>query len=126
MAVQNVLDEMWAGNRRVQRFTITDEDQAGSPAKDLTGLTIKWALSRIGSGGEFNTTPIVEKTSDNPGEIDLVGPATDGIVDVTLVEADTLTLQGKFYFELEVFDATPEGVVVTTGELTINRNVVNT
>lgn len=124
MAVTSQKDTMWAGNKRVQRFTVTDEDAVGSPAKDLTGFTAKWALSRFNAAGtEFLTTPVVTKTTGGGGIV--ITDATNGILEVTLDVADTSALFGTFYFELEVVDGSSNPLVVATGTLTINKNVMN-
>ncbi len=124
MAEKNLTDEMWAGNRKVQQFTVTDQDAAGVPL-DITSLTLKWALSQIDPDTQiFSTTAILEKVT---GTGIIHTDATNGVAQVTLVEADTKNLTpADYHFELEVFDATPEGVVVAEGTLTINPNVVNT
>ena len=125
MAVTDQAVTMYAGNLRTLRVTVTDEDVVGSPAKDLTGLTVKWALSRQDTSGNFLTTPVLEKKSTTPSEL-TVTDAPGGEFEVYLVPADTAALFGTFYWEAEVFDATPAGVVVATGTLEILRNVVNT
>lgn len=117
-------DEMYAGNKRVLRYTVLDEDN-GNIAFDLSSYTIKWAISRLDQNGNFLTTPVLEKHSTVPGEITVSG-ADNNIASVLLVGADTDDLSGDFYIELEVFDVSLESVVVATGKLTINRNVVNT
>jgi len=126
MVVADQNDVMYAGNRRTFRFTIIDEDDpTPNTPLDLTGLTIRWALSTSAS----DTTPLLEKCSTVAGEIDIVGVATDGVVDVNLLAADTPQedFGGQtFYFELEVVDATSEPVVVATGSLEIRNNIQNT
>lgn len=124
MVTTGLTDTMYANNLRTLRFTVTDEDAGGSPPKDLTSLDLKWALARINSEGAYSTTPVLEKSSDNASEIAKTDP-TNGVCEVYLDPADTLALSGEFYFELEVFDPGGRGVVVSTGTLTINRNVVN-
>lgn len=125
MVQKNQNDEMYANNIRTLRFAVTDAD-ATDPTDplDLTGLVVKWALSRIAPSGQFTTTAIVEKCS-NDGTLTITNP-TGGLCELTLDPADTATLSGKFYHELEVFDSGDNGVVVATGEITILRNVVNT
>ena len=125
MAVTDQAVTMYANNLRTLRITVTDEDSVGSPSKDLTGLVVKWALSRQDTSGNFLTAPILEKRSTTPTEL-TVTDAVNGIFEVYLVPADTAALVGTFYWEAEVFDATPSGVVVATGTLEIVRNVVNT
>lgn len=125
MVNKNQDAEMYAGNKRSLQFTISDEDTTGSPAKDLSGLTVKFALSLMDSSGNFQTTPTVEKTTDNSGEITISGSSNE-IATVVLVPADTSALAGDYYMELEAFDGTPAGIVLATGTLTIIRNVTNT
>lgn len=114
-------DSFYANNARTLVFTITNEDEDGSPALDLTGLTIKWALSRVNSNGVYSTTPVLEKsTSDGITITD----AAAGECEVQLDAADTTSLSGTFYQELEVFSG-GSGTVVAVGTITIKRNVVN-
>jgi len=123
VAVKTNQDEMWAGNKRVLRYTITDEDTSGSPAKDLTGYTAKWAISRFSADGStFNTAPVLEKSS---GSGITITDAANGILEVTIDTGDTSALSGVFYMELELFDSSSNPVVVATGKMTIIRNVVN-
>lgn len=123
MAVKDQVDEMFAGNKRVQRFTITDDDTAGSPPKDLTGLDIKYALSRFDDEGNFLVGPVL--TKDVAGGGIIVTDAVNGVLEVTFLKVDTQALAGDFYFELEAFDGTLESTVLATGTLTIIKNVVN-
>lgn len=127
MATTGLTATMFANNPATLRFTVTDLDTAGSPPKNLTGKVIKWALTKFGQDGSYKTTPLlVEKKTTNGGELTITdGP--NGKCEVYLVPADTVSLAGDFYFELEVFDGSGlNGVVTSTGTLTINKNVVNT
>lgn len=127
MAVITLIDIMWAGNRRLLRFTVTDED--GSGAKDLTGLIVKFALARFDtSGNPVKSNPLIDKRSDTSSDVTITTPLS-GIVEVVLVPADTASITpvpAAYYMELEVFNASnADPVVVATGTLTINRNVDN-
>jgi len=126
MVVADQTDTMYANNRRVLKFTVTDEDNGG--ALDLTGLVVKFALARFDSEGQpIKSNPLVDKRSDVSAEVTITD-AANGLVEVELVTSDTASLadQGEtaYYFELEVFDGT-DPVVVATGTLTIRRNVTN-
>lgn len=129
MAEINQNDEFFAGNRRTLRFTITNDDLPDNPPFNLNGFEIKWALSRISSQtGLPGTTPILEKCLSQ-GEIRVVSSADNNICEVDLFKADTMDLNGEFYQELELFvsaDVNSESVVLATGTLTINRNILNT
>ncbi len=129
MAVKNQIDEMWAGNRHVQRIgPITDEDAVGSPVKDLSVFALEWVLSAIDPATNlYSAEPLVCKTEASGITFPDGSGGVDGIVDVTLVAGDTSALApGKYHFELEAFDATPEGVVLAEGTLTILSNVLST
>ena len=127
MVVANLTDIIYAGNRRVQQFTVTDEDSVGSPAYDLTGLIVKYALARFSNGAPLKDDPLLDfATTDGSPQV-VITVAASGIIEVTLLPADTSGLQpDDYYFELEVFNAAgDEGVVVATGTLTVRTNVEN-
>lgn len=126
MVVANLTDAIYAGNRRIQRFTVTDEDTSGSPAYDLTGLVVKYALARFGTNGEpLRSNPLLDFSSA-VAQVTITD-AANGIVEVELLPADTVDLTpADYYFELEVYNgAETEGVVVATGTLTVRTNVEN-
>ena len=115
-------DSMYAANKRVLVYTVTDEDT--STPLNMSTYTVKWAMSRIDSEGNFLTSPVLEKTEASG--IAISGDDSE-IASVTIETADTSnTLTGDFYTELEVTDSSSESVVVATGTLTILRNVENT
>lgn len=127
MAVTGQVDTIYQGNRRTLRFTITDEDTSGSPAKDLTGFTVKFALAKFDANGNpIKTNPLLDLNSTaNPTQV-IITDAVNGIVDVTLFPTNTSTLTpADYYIELEVFDGSGNGVVVATATLTINVNIIN-
>jgi len=130
MANREQEDEAFANNPHTQRYTLVDNDStdAPKPPLDLTDKIVKWALSEIDpSTGEYSTDAILEKTSDNPGEVVIID-ALGGVVDVNIEDEDTAALSpNDYHFELEVFDDAGEnGVVVADGVLTLFANVVNT
>lgn len=127
MVVADQVDTMYAGNRRVLKFAVTDEDNGGAPM-DLTGRIVKFALARFDAEGQpLKANPLVDKRSDTSGDI-VITSAVGGLVEVTLVPADTASLadagETAYYFELEVFQGT-DGIVVASGTETIRRNVTN-
>lgn len=123
MTVKNQKDVMYAGNYRVLRFSpITDE--AGDPL-DMTGFTIKWTLSKYGSNGKPNKTPLLERKSTTAGQMTLTNVAT-GSVDVILAEGLTAALEGTYYQQLEIFDGSNRSNVVAVGDIEILRNIDNT
>lgn len=125
MVVENLTDSIFAGNVRTERFTVTDEDTSGSPAFDLTSFVVKYALAPFGADGNpLTEEPLFEKTTADAAEV-LVTDGPNGEVEVYLVEADTVSLLGDYYFELEAFDGSGNHVVLATGTLTVKPNVVN-
>ena len=124
MVVENLKDRMYAGNKRIFRFTVTNPDASGSPALDLTPFELRWALSQSDALGNYSTTPVLEKTTTGGGIVKT--DASNGECEVTLVSADTVALAaGIYYFELEVVDGSSEVVTVATGTITILADVVN-
>jgi len=132
MAVTGISDEMWAGNRRVLKFTVLDADATTSTPLDLTGRVVKFALARFSqSGAPIVSSPVVDKASDtDPTNVAIKSPASAGVVWVTLTPTDTAALARAgdelLYMELEVYDAGEVNpVVVLTGTETVHPNVVN-
>lgn len=121
MAVTDQRDTFYAGNVRNYTFSVDDSDNPGSKL-DLTGATITFALSKYLSATQWSKTPSVEKSI---GDGITVTNASQGALTVTLSNEDTATLEGEFYFELEVTDVSSNAVVVATGRVTIVRNVTN-
>lgn len=122
MAVTTGTATMYAGNKLALAFTVTDENGGG--AKDLSGFSVFWALSRFKADGTTpRTTAVLEKSTASGIAI---SGASSNVATVSLASADTTSLKpGAYYYELEVVDGLSERVVVATGTLTINPNVVN-
>lgn len=122
MAAENQNDKFFAGNTRVLAFTLTESDQAGAAALNLTGASVRWAMAPIGLMGAVSNAVAVRKTNGNG--IVVTDPVA-GLVEVTLEVPDTASLSGAFYHELEIVDAQGRAVVVATGQITILRNLPN-
>lgn len=127
MAVQNQSITLFRGNKIKLRFTVTDEDQAGSPAKPLTGLVIKFSLAKFDDAGNpIRANPLLDFASDDASPQVVITDSVNGIVEVTLLKVDTEGLSpSDYYVELEAFDVSGESVVVATGTLTLLQNVLN-
>lgn len=119
-----VIDGRYAGNAFAILFTVTDQDTVGSPAKNLTGLSARFAASRFAPSGDFLTTPVLAKDSAVTGQITFPDP-TNGKLQVNVDEGDTSALAGDFYFELELYVPAGTSLVVATGTMTISKNVIN-
>ncbi len=81
-------------------------------AADLTGAKV-WATLGNASG------VVATLKMSVPGEVDLVGPATDGCVDVKVVEAHSLLLTPAGPWTLEVVAELADGHERTAGRQTI-------
>lgn len=125
MTSLNQNDTFYANNKRVLKFTLTNEDESPAIALDCTDLTVRWAMSKFSSTGQYLTTPILEKTEADGITFESDDP-TLGVVLVTIDPVDTAALSGKFYHELEVIDGSGNPVIVATGTLIIKKNVENT
>ena len=117
---------MYRGNRKVLRYTVTDEDNSGS-ALDITSYTIRWAATRTNaSGNPIETGAVIDLNStSDPTQVVKTTPAS-GIVDITLLEADTTSLTpGSYYIELEGVDGSGNSEVFAVGTLTLEPNIDN-
>jgi len=124
MVVRNLSTEIYQGNRRDLIFTVRDE--GGSSAKDITGMTATFAISRTNDEGVPLKTPVVDHSSSDASPQVVITDYVNGIVEVAILQADTENLAaGEYYFELELTDVSSNSVVVATGTLTVYTNVNN-
>lgn len=128
MVQANLSTFLYAGNRRVMRFTVVNEDTAGSPPFDLTTSIVKFALAAFGGNGlPLKKNPKLSFSSLDVSPQVIITTPLAGVVEVELLEADTINLPpANYYFELEVFNNTQtQSVVVSTGTLEVRVNVEN-
>lgn len=124
MTVVNPNVDRYLGNYFVISSTIVDEDNGGTPL-NITGMTVKWALSK-GSLSSYGKTPVLEKKSTTAGQINIIN-AVGGQIEVIVRTTDTESFStGSYYWELEITDTTNERSVVAVGTITFKRNVSNT
>lgn len=95
-------------------FAITDQDGA---VVDLDGATIRWQMAR-----SVYAAPMVEKAV---GDGITVTDATGGLFTVTLDPADTATITGSFYFEVEIVDSFGNVSTPRTGEIAITPGLIS-
>lgn len=104
--------EMFSGNTRVLKVNVLDQDEA---VVDLTGATAEFIFAkRAGHEAIFSKTV---------GSGIVITDAANGLLEVTLAPADTETLSGAYYHELEVTDAGGRKTTVLFGTATVRRNV---
>ena len=119
MTMSNQDLTMYSGDTRIIGFTITDA-VSGDPV-NLTGASaIKWRCSKKLSGG-FSPTPTLSKALATG--VTVTG-ALVGELEVLLSPADTASLSGRFYHELEVTDGGGNISTVATGTLTILKDLI--
>lgn len=107
MTAENQDFEVWQGDDKILRITVTDPEAGG--VKDLTGVQdIEWALVD-GDGAK-----LIEK--ELSGDIEVAADPTTGEFTVPLFSAETQSLDPGYYdHEADVRDAGGDNVTVTTG-----------
>lgn len=119
MTKKNQNFEMVSGDTHSLVYTIYQTNADDSVVQNITGWSFKWrAISEIGGSN------VIEKSTDDTAEIELTDP-TNGEVTVKLLPADTASLDGLIYHELE---STVSGVVNTeaVGEGVIDTDIITT
>lgn len=105
-----------AGQDVTIRTTLTDQD--GVPLPDLdTSLEIIWGLARA-----YSVDPDITKKL-TAAEIS-VFDIPNGIIDVTLVPADTEGIQGDFVHQAEVKNVSGAILPARLGALTIDEDML--
>ena len=110
--------ELFQGDTKRVNFTLKKAD---GTALDLTGAMLRWEASRLKAGGLFSSTPALVKTDENGIE---VTDALNGFLTVTLSPADTLSISGDFYHELESTDVSGDVATVFSGQFRIKKALI--
>ena len=109
-----------AGDNTPLRITVLQSDGAtpvdfgATPASEIT---FALAASRQAAA------PLFSKTL-GAAEIAVITPSA-GLIEVTLVKADTVALDGFYFYEVEVQFSAGEDETVLTGEVTIPATVID-
>lgn len=111
--------EMFAGDTKRLHFTLTSGPPSSAPL-DIQETTIRWQASK-GTLARFSALPVLTKTNGNGLE---VTDAFSGALTVELLPADTESLKGTFYHELEVIDASGDVSTAFVGEFVIKPNLI--
>ncbi len=122
MAVQNPTIEMFSGDTKRLNYTIKD---SGGSAIDVTLAVFRWALSKLAksdTAGEPSPQGPAILSKTNGSGITLTAP-TLGQIRVDLDPADTASLKGSFYHELEMVLA---GVTSTVafGQIDVRKDLL--
>lgn len=105
---------MVQGDNKVLSITVTD---AAGAAVDLTDATIRWHMSK-----SVNKRPAALEKATGSGIT--ITDAANGVFTVTLDSADTESLRGLFYHEVEVIDGSGNVSTVTKGKITIHPALI--
>lgn len=103
--------EMFSGNTRVLKVTVLDQDEA---IVDLSGAAATFVVMRA-----HGQPAIITKTV---GSGIVITDAVNGLLEITLLEADTEPLRGVHRHELEITDASGRKTTVLFGNITIRVN----
>ena len=109
---------MHSGDDRVLQVTVRNPANA---VVNISGATITWALSKkSASSVEPKGSAIVTKTTSSGISIT---DAANGRCDVTLAEADTASLAGTYYHELQIV-LSGDTSTVMYGTVTIKKDLI--
>lgn len=96
-------------------WTVTITDSAGDPI-DITGWTFLFVVKR--KIGDADSDAIIDK------EITSHSDPTNGVTEITLVEADTEDLNGVFLYDYQRLDSsTNRRVILKKANFTIEQRV---
>jgi len=112
--------EMHSGDHR--DLVVTVKDEAGALV-DISGATMRWHLSKLDSSGSRpgpKGAALVQKSVGSG--IVLTTPAS-GVATVSLLPADTASLAGEFYHELEMVLGGKTSTVLF-GKVTVLKDLV--
>lgn len=121
MSVLNSKFVVRSGDKKTLTFTITDG--ADGTALDMTGKSLRFVLSKYDASRNTFASPVVTKVSSDSAQI-TVNDALTSKYDVFLVAADTASLSGLYYYELEVVES-GEVVTVARGVIEFEPTIAN-
>ena len=110
---------MFAGDTKRLMFSITSGPPANAPL-DISDATVTWQASR-GNTTRFSKVPVLTKTIGNGVE---VTDELSGNLTVELLPADTASLAGTYYHELQITDAAGDVATAFAGEFKVLRNLI--
>lgn len=87
---------------------------------DLDGATGTWAMAKSVEG------PAIVTKTVGAGGIVILDPSSDGILEITLLVADTINLlPGVYYHELQIVDAGGDTSTVIRGNITVSAALIS-
>jgi hypothetical protein len=111
--------KMFQGNTKYLNISVYDV-QGGTRQVLSTATAIKWQLfPECDKDGD----PVVSKSLLDGG-ITILSDAVGEYMRITLLPGDTHALEGRYYYETEVVDASGNDEVVAVGNIDIERRHV--
>lgn len=111
---------MFAGDTKRLNFTLTNGDASGTPL-DISDAVVVWQASK-GTVARFSAIPVLTKTVANGGLT--IVDELNGQILVELLPADTQALNGNFYHELQLQDASGDVATAFAGEFVVKRALI--
>ena len=96
-------------------FSVVDSN--GSPVS-LNGASITWVMSNYGYSDALLTKTLAD-------DISITGDVTNGVFEVHILPADTLSLSGKFSHQATVVDSAGEEFTPNQGIITIIKKITS-
>lgn len=106
-----------------KNFTVTVKDSADVVVSLLGASEITFAASKKTDTGFSGTAALTKKLSVGDAEVEITD-AVNGVCVVKLVPADTDSMKGEYYYEVELIDSSSDVGTVLTGTLTILKDLV--
>jgi len=103
--------EMWQGDTKQLRISVTGSDNAGY---SLTGASLVYIVEVEPKSGS-----LIRKTTANDVSI------SGSTVTVTLNPIDTLQLEGLYYHEIQALDVLGRVATIMVGNVKINKSGAN-
>jgi len=111
--------EIVAGNTLTLKYTVVDSSNV---AVNLTGAQIDFGLSKARTLNTFDGSLLVSKSTTTTG-VTLTSPTT-GKFQVVLQPSDTATLDGTYYYEIKLTDASGNVTTLVNGPMYIQNSLL--
>ena len=108
--------EIHSGDKKTLELTITDSDDV---ILDITGNEIRMKVAP----NAYESVVVTKSSTMTTAHVELVN-STAGRVDIVFQSTDTQSLEGVFYYEVELTDGSASEFTVLDGYLTIHRDLI--
>lgn len=103
--------EMFSGDTKDLNVTVLNQDSA---VVDLTGASVDFTISKKPGGAALVTKTV--------GSGIVLTDPTNGVMDITLNPADTVSLKGAYHYQCRVTDVSLRETTVLFGTATIRKD----